>query len=154
MNCPRCQSEHWIKNGLVQGRQRYRCQECCYNFSVAFVGKDPQLRQQALQLYVEGLGFRAIGRLLQVSNVTVLKWVRAAGQQLENRLAESADQPRTIPVAAAAAVEIDERSAAAVTHLYWTKKMTTAVERVGLDGRCGNSRTRSPSNPRSGGWGT
>ena len=113
MNCPRCQSEQWIKNGLAQGRQRYRCQECSYNFSVAFVGKDPQLRQQALQLYVEGLGFRAIGRLLQVSNVTVLKWVRAAGQQLENRLAESTDEPRTIPV-----VEIDE------LHTYIGRKKT------------------------------
>ncbi len=28
-------------------------------------------RMQALKLYLEGLGFRAIGRILNVSNVTV-----------------------------------------------------------------------------------
>ena len=38
-----------------------------------------EVRQQALKLYLEGLGFRAIGRELNVSNVTVLNWVRAYG---------------------------------------------------------------------------
>ena len=107
----------WLKVDNAIAVKNAAITAAAVRFSVAYLGKDPQLRQQALRLYVEGLGFRAIGRLLQVSNVTVLKWVRPAGQQLENRLAESAEQPRSIPV-----VEIDERSAAAVTHLHWTKK--------------------------------
>ena len=40
------------------------------------------IRLQALKLYLEGLGFRSIGRILAVSNVTVLKWIRTFGEQL------------------------------------------------------------------------
>ena len=36
----------------------------------------------ALQLYLEGLGFRSIGRVLEVSNVTVLNWIRTFGEQI------------------------------------------------------------------------
>ncbi len=38
----------------------------------------------ALQLYLEGLVFRSIGRVLGVSNVTVLNWIRAFGEQIED----------------------------------------------------------------------
>ena len=40
------------------------------------------MRKLALQLYLEGLGFRSIGRVLGVSNVTVLNWIRAFGEQV------------------------------------------------------------------------
>jgi hypothetical protein len=41
------------------------------------------MRRLALHLYLEGLGFRSIGRVLEVSNVTVLNWIRAFGEQIE-----------------------------------------------------------------------
>jgi len=34
-------------------------------------------------LYLEGLGFRSIGRILGVSNVSVLKWIREFGQKAQ-----------------------------------------------------------------------
>lgn len=34
MNCPRCKSPDHKKNGLVGGRQRYKCRACRYNYSV------------------------------------------------------------------------------------------------------------------------
>lgn len=63
----------------MNGKQRYRCKSCGFNFTTGFRGKPIELRQRALQLYLDGLGFRAIGRILEVSNVTVLNWVRAYG---------------------------------------------------------------------------
>lgn len=39
-------------------------------------------RFEALKLYLEGLGFKSIGRILGVSNVTVLKWIRSMGEKL------------------------------------------------------------------------
>ena len=51
-----------------------------------------EVRQQALKLYLEGLGFRAIGRELNVSNVTVLNWVRAYGLGARPKTAK-ADAP-------------------------------------------------------------
>jgi hypothetical protein len=34
-------------------------------------------------MYLEGLGFRSIERILGVSNVTVLNWVKALGRKIE-----------------------------------------------------------------------
>jgi transposase-like protein len=36
----------------------------------------------ALQLYLEGLSLRGIERLLKISHVTVLKWVRQWGKTI------------------------------------------------------------------------
>ena len=33
-------------------------------------------------MYLEGLGFRSIGRILGVSNVTVLKWMRRIAREI------------------------------------------------------------------------
>ena len=37
-------------------------------------------------MYLEGLGFRSIGRILDVSNVTVLYWVREFGHILKKHV--------------------------------------------------------------------
>jgi hypothetical protein len=42
-----------------------------------------------LHLYLEGLGFRSIGRFLGVSNVSVLKWIRSFGKEVEKLNSES-----------------------------------------------------------------
>ena len=56
-----------------------------------------ELKRQALQLYLEGLGFRAIGRLLGVSNVAVLKWIRAFGEEVE-RVRKPGPPPRMVMI--------------------------------------------------------
>ncbi|NOU22039.1 MAG: IS1 family transposase, partial [Methyloglobulus sp.] len=40
--------------------------------------------RQALQLYLEGMGFRAIGRFLEVSHVAVYYWVKSFGKAVES----------------------------------------------------------------------
>lgn len=83
MPCPKCSSKQYSRNGFVHGRQRYICKTCCYNYSTKHGhGKPQELKKKALELYLEGMGFRAIGRTLEVSNVAVLKWVRAAAEKL------------------------------------------------------------------------
>ncbi len=34
MNCPKCNSSSHKKNGIVGGRQRYKCHDCGYNYTV------------------------------------------------------------------------------------------------------------------------
>ena len=63
----------------MQEHQRYKCKSCGFSFTKGYRGKPAELKQQALKLYLEGMGFRAIGSVLAVSNVTVLNWVRAYG---------------------------------------------------------------------------
>ncbi len=76
--CPRCQSEDSAKSGVVKGRQRYRCRSCQYHFTVLKQGKniDPYYVIKALQLYIEGVTFREIERILGISHVSVMNWVR------------------------------------------------------------------------------
>ncbi len=84
MKCPRCKSNEKTKDGIVKQRQRYKCKECNFRYTVAngSGAKPLYLRKVALQLYLEGLGFRSIGRILEVSNVTVLNWIRSFGEQV------------------------------------------------------------------------
>ena len=91
MNCPRCNSCSNKKNGLVGGRQRYKCHVCGYNYSVELksTASSASVKRQALQLYLEGLGFRSIGRFLGVSHVSVQKWIKKFGQELEDLKSES-----------------------------------------------------------------
>jgi hypothetical protein len=41
------------------------------------------MKKQALHLYLEGLGFRSIGKILGVSNVSVLNWIRSFGKNVQ-----------------------------------------------------------------------
>lgn len=76
--CPKCGGAKHVKSGVVNQRQRFRCKACNYNFTVEKVGKkiDDYYVIKALQLYVEGVSYREIERLLGVSHVTVLNWVK------------------------------------------------------------------------------
>ena len=81
MNCPKCKSEERVKNGIVKGRQRYKCMDCSYNYTVEKRSGEysDEIKKNALHLYLEGLGFRSIGRYLNVSNVAVLNWIKHFG---------------------------------------------------------------------------
>ncbi len=76
--CPKCESSKIIKSGIVKERQRYSCKSCGYNFTVSKLGKgiDPYFVTKALQLYIEGVSYREIERLLGISHVSVMNWVR------------------------------------------------------------------------------
>ncbi|WP_298883441.1 helix-turn-helix domain-containing protein [uncultured Polaribacter sp.] len=76
--CPNCNSERNIKSGIVNNRQRYKCKDCSYYFTVNKLGKkiDDYYVNKALQLYLEGLSYREIERILGVSHVSIINWVK------------------------------------------------------------------------------
>ncbi|WP_094227757.1 IS1 family transposase [Methanolobus psychrotolerans] len=121
MNCPRCKSSDHKKNGKVGGRQRYKCHDCGYNYTVEVksTASSISVKRQALQLYLEGLGFRSIGRVLGVSHVSVYKWIKKFGEELEALKSENEIE----------IVELDEM------HTYISNKkycwIWIAVDRVG-----------------------
>ena len=112
MNCPKCTSEKKVKSGNINKRQRYKCKECGCNYTVEIksTAKPNSLKKNALHLYLEGLGFRSIGRFLGVSNVSVLNWIRSFG----NEIATLQSKSEKIEV-----VELDEM------HSYIGSKKTT-----------------------------
>jgi len=78
MDCPKCRSSHHVKDGIVRGKQRYKCKNCHYHYTVERKSdvKTPEIRRLALEMYLEGLGFRSIGRVLKISYGTVYRWVK------------------------------------------------------------------------------
>ncbi len=78
VQCPRCKGENYSRSGVVKQRQRYYCKDCHYYFTVQKEGKkiDPYYVVKALQLYIEGVTFREIERILGVSHVSIINWVK------------------------------------------------------------------------------
>ncbi|WP_428483389.1 IS1/IS1595 family N-terminal zinc-binding domain-containing protein [Rhodopila sp.] len=84
LNCKQCGGLDYVKSGTVRGHQRYRCHRCGCNFTdTPLRGKPPAMKALAMLLYGMGnMSFSMIGRLLGVSDVAVLKWVRAEASAL------------------------------------------------------------------------
>jgi transposase len=108
--CPKCSSEKCVKDGIIKGRQRYRCKSCDFRHTVQHRGKSPDVKRQALELYLEGLDFRSIGRFLKCSHVAVYNWIKSFGKAAKELRSDSAPK----------VVEMDKM------HTYVSSKKTTA----------------------------
>jgi transposase-like protein len=86
MNCTKCNSVKNVKSGIIKCKQRFKCKDCGCNFTVEIksTSKSKSLKKDALHLYLEGLGFRSIGRFLNVSHVSVYNWIRTFGREVAN----------------------------------------------------------------------
>ena len=92
VRCPHCQSETVVKYGKTSnGKERFRCQQtaqCGRTFlrSYAYPGCLPTVKQQIVEMTLNGSGIRDIARVLQVGPNTVIKELKKshrplAGQQ-------------------------------------------------------------------------
>ena len=85
MKCPKCESEEKVKNGFKNSVQRYKCKRCGYNYTKSKpYGYSIEVKRKALKYYLEGIGFRRIERLLGMSHVTVINWVKKAGGKIKD----------------------------------------------------------------------
>ena len=100
LRCKRCGAEEHVKNGLMRGKQRYRCKACGLNFTdTPPRGMPLAMKVTAVLLYVSGLSMNRTAKLLGVSTPTVMAWIE--------RFAEVyAQKPE--PEGRAAVVELDE----------------------------------------------
>lgn len=99
-------------------------------------GKDVHIKRQAVELYyVEGLGFRSIGRFLKVSHVAAYNWIRGFGKKLEELRSDDEIE----------VVEMDER------HTYIGSKKTPAgygLLLIGLGEGASSARLAQGTRPR------
>ena len=111
MNCPRCKNSNYCKDGFAYGRQRYQCKECKYRYTVEQRNweKSIETKKLAINMYLEGLGFRSIGRILQISYGTVAYWVKKYGSQSQVSIGDATGD----------VLEMDE------LHTYVQSKKTT-----------------------------
>jgi len=100
MRCNKCGSDEKVKNGYAYGRQRWKCKECGYQYTVSQRGKPEPLRWFAVMLYLNGMSYNAISKIIDVTPATVMYWVRDISDRLPD--------PRG--TGEALEVEIDEMS--------------------------------------------
>jgi transposase len=76
LRCKGCGGEEHVKNGLMRGKQRYRCKACGLNFTdTPARGMPLALKATAVLLYVSGLSMNRTGKLLGVSTPTIQAWI-------------------------------------------------------------------------------
>ena len=116
LRCKRCGSEEHVRNGLMRGKQRYRCKACGLNFTdTPPRGMPLAMKVTAVLLYLSGLSMNRTAKLLGVSTPSVMAWIE--------RFAEAyAQKPE--PQGRAIVVELDEMG-------HFLKK---AEQALGLEG--------------------
>jgi len=84
MNCPKCGSIEYIRNGIIKGRQRYKCKKCLRVYTVEEKSTAASLTEKriALILYLEGTRITTIAHFLKVSPTSVSKWIKKYGDVL------------------------------------------------------------------------
>ena len=78
LRCPHCGSNWTPKDGRSRGKQTYRCRDCHYRFTPEGNRHyySATVKSQALDMYQEGTGITATGRVLGVKPATVFSWVK------------------------------------------------------------------------------
>jgi len=77
--CPYCHGDQVVKRGKTDtGKQRYRCRnpECAHQsflLDSAYKGRSPEIKQQVIELSLNGSGIRDTARVLQISTATVIR---------------------------------------------------------------------------------
>src|SRR5258708_14207118 len=82
------ESRQQVKAGLNDsGSERWRCKVCGrrYTPKPTSHGYSEAIRQQAVQMAVDGMNFRRIARQLGVNHQSVINWVNAHASRLPNK---------------------------------------------------------------------
>ena len=100
LRCKGCGGEEHVKNGLMRGKQRYRCKTCGLNFTdTPPRGLPLALKATAVLLYVSGLSMNRTAKLLGVSTPSVQAWIEQFAQAYAQKPA---------PEGRALVIELDE----------------------------------------------
>jgi transposase-like protein len=109
--CPKCKGVNICKDGIVNHKHRYLCKHCNFHFTrkQLLLGKNnkPNLVKQAIQLHLENMSLRGIGRLLGIHNKTFNNWLKEEANKIDLN---------DFKVEESLVTELDEM------HLYFGKK--------------------------------
>jgi len=79
LQCPYCQGVDIVKNGKTpQGKQRFLCRESLcdgrtFILDYAYPGQSRQVKEQIVDMALNGSGIRDTARVLRISTSTVIK---------------------------------------------------------------------------------
>ena len=119
LRCKRCGGEEHVKNGLMRGKQRYRCKACGLNFTdTPPRGMPLAMKVTAVLLYVSGLSMNRTAKLLGVSTPSVMTWI----EQFAKAYAQKPE-----PEGRAVVVELDE-----MWHFLKKRPTSSGCGRLGI----------------------
>ena len=105
--CKHCGSLSGVKNGIVGGKQRYKCKSCHKTFRDGDerVKHDIDKKIKVIKCYLEGVGIRSIERLEGVSSPLIIRWIRQISAIVREKLrsAEIEENTKNISI-----LEVDE----------------------------------------------
>ena len=115
--CKKCGSERYVKAGLVEGAQRFKCKDCgCQFVPTRQKGKDEKTKLTAVWLYSHGLSLRTIAKFFKVNVRSVFVWVKTFAQ-------ENYVKPQ--PTSGSVVIELDE-----MWHYLRSKKLKSGFGRL------------------------
>src|SRR3982750_4757571 len=119
LRCKRCGAEEHVKNGLMRGKQRYRCKACGLNFTdTPPRGMPLRVKVTAVLLYLRGLSMNRPAKLLGVSTPSVMAWI----EQFAEAYAQKPE-----PEGRAVVVELDE-----MWHFLKKSRTSSGSGRLGI----------------------
>ena len=91
MSCrcsPRYHSFEYKKNGFRRGKQSYLCKQCGRQFidNPISSGYPDSIKELCFKMYLNGLGFRAIARIMNICHSTIIEWVKKVAQNLPEEI--------------------------------------------------------------------
>lgn len=105
IECRFCGSDRVVKNGIIRGKQRYKCKGCGKNqmLNDGRVKYSNKEKYMAVAMYLNNVGFRAIGRVMNIPFQIIHNWIRKAGELVERRANKESTISRNIAI-----LEMDE----------------------------------------------
>jgi transposase len=83
IKCKNCDCERITKNGMVRGKQRYKCKECDYNFVVGDERTNDNIKAlKALVVMIYSLGkgsYNMLGKFFKRDRSLIYRWIKEAG---------------------------------------------------------------------------
>ena len=103
--CKFCEGRKIVKSGVIRVCQRYLCKSCGKNQvmgdkRVKYGNKE---KAMAMAMYLNNMGFRAIGRVMKIPFQIIHSWIRKAGELVEKEVGDQLQDSREIPI-----LEMDE----------------------------------------------
>lgn len=86
--CKHCGSARRVNNGVVHGKQRYKCKDCGKTYREGDLREKytNEKRLRVVKWYLEGAGIMSIERMENVPNPLIIKWIRKFSKLLREKL--------------------------------------------------------------------
>ena len=85
-SCKNCKSERTVRNGIVRGKQRYKCKECGYNFVEGDGRTNEKIAAKKalceLLYSLSKASFNGLARIFDTWPSLVYRWIVEAGAKL------------------------------------------------------------------------